>query len=250
MRGLIMINLEQDERIDYLPNERLKIIQSPEVFSFSMDAVLLAKFCYVPIQKGKIVDLCTGNGVIPMLLSERSKAQLIGIEIQERLYQIAVKSARLNNLHQQICFIHDDIKNAVKKLGMEQFDVVTCNPPYFKTVKEKEWNENKHFAIARHEIYCNLDDVIRVSSQLVKQKGKLAIVHRPDRLIDIITLMKKYEIEPKRIQFIHPKQGKEANILLIEGIKKAKPGIKIIQPMFVYNDDNTYSQQFKEVYYN
>lgn len=245
-----MFRLEQDERIDYLPNQNRKIIQSSEVFSFSMDAVLLAKFCYVPIQKGKIVDLCTGNGAIPVLLSERSKAEITGVEIQERLYQMAIRTAEVNELQHQIHFFHDDLKNTVEKLGKEQFDLVTCNPPYFKTVTEKEWNENKHFAIARHEIYCSLDDVIRVSSELVKQKGKIAIVHRPERLIDMIMVMKKYQIEPKKIQFIHPKTTKEANILLIEGVKRGKPGVKILKPLVVYNDDSTYTDQFKEIYFS
>lgn len=245
-----MVKLEQDERIDYLPNQKKKIIQSPEVFSFSMDAVLLAKFCYVPIQRGKIVDLCSGNGVIPILLSGRSKATITGVEIQERLYQMAIRTAEINELQDQIHFIHEDIKKSVEKLGKEQFDLVTCNPPYFKKVTEKEWNENKHFAIARHEIYCCLDDVIRISSELVKQKGKIAIVHRPERLIDIIMVMKKYHIEPKKIQFVHPKTAKEANILLVEGIKKGKPGVKILKPLVVYNDDSTYTEQFKEIYFS
>lgn len=245
-----MIKIEQDERIDFLPNKKLQIIQSNGVFSFSMDAVLLAKFCYLPIQKGKIIDLCTGNGVIPLLLSERSKAEIIGIEIQERLYDMAFRNVQLNELQNQLFFILDDIKNAVLKFGKEQFDVVTCNPPYFKKVTENDWNENKHYAIARHEIFCNLEDVIKTSSDLVKQKGKVAIVHRPERLIDIIGLMKKYELEPKRIQFIHPKKGREANILLIEGTKKGNSGIKVLQPLIVYNEDNTYTDEFKEVYFS
>ncbi|OIJ11412.1 SAM-dependent methyltransferase [Anaerobacillus arseniciselenatis] len=245
-----MIDIKEDERVDFLPNKNRKIIQSPNVFSFSIDAVLLAKFCYVPIQKGKIIDLCTGNGVIPLLLSKRSKAKITGIEIQERLFDMAIRSVQLNDLHKQIGFINDDINKIVEGLGKEQFDTVTCNPPYFKNVTEKEWNENQHFAIARHEIYCDLEDVIRVSSQLVKQKGKVAFVHRPERLIDIITLMKKYHIEPKRIQLIHPKQGKEANILLIEGIKSGNSGIKILPPLFVYNDDMSYTEQFTEIYFN
>ncbi|WNF37096.1 tRNA1(Val) (adenine(37)-N6)-methyltransferase [Bacillaceae bacterium IKA-2] len=245
-----MVRLEQDERIDYLPNQNNKIIQSSDVFSFSMDAVLLAKFCYVPIQKGKIIDLCTGNGAIPVLLSERSKAEITGVEIQERLYQMAIRTAEVNDLQHQIHFYHDDLKNTVEKLGKEKFDVVTCNPPYFKTVTEKAWNENKHFAIARHEIHCSLDDVIRVSSELVKQKGKIAIVHRPERLIDMILVMKKYQIEPKKIQFVHPKTAKEANILLIEGVKRGRPGVKILKPLVVYNEDNTYTDKFKEIYFS
>ncbi|OIJ20542.1 SAM-dependent methyltransferase [Anaerobacillus alkalidiazotrophicus] len=244
-----MVKIEHDERIDYLPNQKLKIIQSPTVFSFSMDAVLLAKFCYLPIQKGKVVDLCSGNGVIPLLISERSKAKIVGIEIQDRLYDMALRNVKLNNLEEQVHFFHEDIKSVVPKLEKGHFDVVTCNPPYFKTVTEKEWNENKHFAIARHEIYCSLEDVIRISSDLVKQKGKVALVHRPERLIDIISLMQKYQIEPKRIQFIHPKKEKEANILLIEGIKNGNSGVKILEPILVYNNEGTYTEHFKEIYF-
>lgn len=244
-----MVMKKDDERVDYLPNGKRKIIQSPEVFSFSMDAVLLAQFCYVPIQKGNIVDLCSGNGVIPLLLTERSKAQIVGVEIQQRLYDMAVRSAELNALENQVSFMNEDINQIITKLPKEHFDVVTCNPPYFKDYNEKEWNENKHFAIARHEIYCSLEDVIKVSSHLAKQKGKIAIVHRPERVVDIVYLMKKYRIEPKRIQFIHPKQGKEANILLIEGIKNGNPGVKILPPLFVYQRDNTYTEDFKEIYF-
>ena len=245
-----MTTIRQDERIDYLPNEKRKIIQSPTVFSFSMDAVFLAKFCYVPIQKGNIVDLCTGNGVIPLLLSERSKAKIVGVEIQERLYEMAVRSSQLNKLENQLSFIHGDLKNTSALLGKGKYDLVTCNPPYFKTVEKKELNENPHFAIARHEIYCDLDDVIKACYELAKEKGKIAIVHRPDRLIDIITTMKKYRVEPKRIQFIHPKKDKEANILLIEGIKTGSSGVKILQPLIVYNEDNTYTEEFKRVYFS
>lgn len=240
--------IHDDERIDYLPNKKLKIIQSPDVFSFSIDAVLLAKFCYVPIQKGNIIDLCSGNGVIPLGLTERSKANMIGVEIQERLYSMAVRSAELNHLQSQVRFIHSDIKNIVSQVGKDKFDVVTCNPPYFPTVTEKEWNENKHFAIARHEIYCDLEDVIKISSELVKQKGKVALVHRPERLSEIIALMLKYRLEPKRIQFIHPKKTKEANILLIEAIKDGAPSLKVLPPLFVYEESNEYTEMFKEIY--
>lgn len=246
-----MVTIKDDERVDYLPNHKMKIIQSPEVFSFSIDAVLLAKFCYVPIQKGKIIDLCTGNGVVPLLLSERSKANITGVEIQSRLFDMAIRNASINELEKQIDFIHADINDLEKEIVHEQFDTVTCNPPYFKKVTEKDWNENKHLAIARHEIYCNLEDVIRISSKLVKQKGKVALVHRPERLVDIITLMKKYKLEPKRVQFVHPKMRKDANILLIEGIKYGNPSIKILPPLYVYNEtDSNYTEQFKEIYFS
>src|SRR5699024_10371730 len=163
-----MVSLIGDERLDYLLAEELRIIQSPTVFSFSLDAVLLANFSYVPIQKGKIIDLCSGNGVIPLLLSTRTKANITGVEIQGRLYGMATRSIEYNELNQQITMIHGDIKEMPAQLGYDQYDIVTCNPPYFQSATTEIMNENEHLAIARHEILCNLDDVIRVSSQLLR----------------------------------------------------------------------------------
>jgi tRNA1(Val) A37 N6-methylase TrmN6 len=244
-----MVELYDDERLDYLLNEEIRIIQSPSVFSFSLDAVLLAKFAYMPIQKGLIVDLCTGNGVIPLLLSMRTKGKIIGVEIQERLCDMAKRSVKYNGLERQIEIIHGDIKDAPKQLGYSKYDVVTCNPPYFPTIGKEEMNKNVHLAIARHEIYCTLEDVIRVSSQLLKQGGKAAFVHRPGRLLDIITLMREHRLEPKRLRFVYPKLGKEANTILIEGIKDGNPDLKILPPLIVYNDDNEYTDEVKQLLY-
>mgnify|MGYP001435487005 CR=1 FL=1 len=240
--------LKDDERLDYLLTEDMRIIQSPSVFSFSLDAVLLAKFVYVPIIKGNMIDLCSGNGVIPLFLSRRTKGKIIGVEIQERLYDMAVRSIQYNGLEDQIEMIHGDIKEMPEKLGMGKFEVVTCNPPYFPT-PSKGINENEHLAIARHEILCTLEDAIKSASQLVKVGGKVAFVHRPNRLLEILFLMRKYKIEPKRLQFVYPKVGKEANTLLIEGIKNGNPDLKILPPLFVYRDNNEYTDELKEILY-
>lgn len=241
--------LKEDERLDYLLAEDLRIIQSPSVFSFSLDAVLLARFVYVPIQKGQLIDLCSGNGVIPLFLSARTKGLITGVEIQERLFDMAKRSIQYNNLQDRLHMIHGDIKEMPKKLGYGKFDVVTCNPPYFQTSSTEEVNENEHLAIARHEILCTLEDAIQASSQLVRQGGKVAFVHRPGRLLDIITVMRKYKLEPKRIQFVYPKQGKEANTLLIEATKDGSPDLKILPPLFVYNEENEYTPEIKEILY-
>ncbi|WP_374722044.1 tRNA1(Val) (adenine(37)-N6)-methyltransferase [Peribacillus tepidiphilus] len=241
--------LQGDERLDYLLAEDLRIIQSPSVFSFSLDAVLLSRFVQVPIQKGQLVDLCSGNGVIPLLLSTRTKGTIIGIEIQERLFDMAVRSIEYNKLSHQLQMIHGDIKEIPKQIGYAKYDVVTCNPPYFPTTSQEEINRNEHLAIARHEIMCTLEDVIRVSSQLLKQGGKAAFVHRPGRLMDILTLMRSYRLEPKRIQFVYPKSGKEANTLLIEGIKDGSPDLKILPPFIVYDEHNEYTQEAKQLLY-
>ncbi len=244
-----MVELHDDERLDYLLAEDLRIIQSPSVFAFSLDTVLLARFVYVPIQKGNLIDLCTGNGVIPLLLSKRTKGAITGVEIQERIYQMAKRSIQYNQLESRIDFIHGNIKDMPMKLGYGKFDVVTCNPPYFSTPPTSEKNKNEHLAIARHEIYCNLEDVVRVSSQLVRPGGKVAFVHRPGRLLDIVTLMRKYRIEPKRLQFVYPKIGKEANTILIEGIKDGHPDLKILPPLIVYNEDGEYTKELHSILY-
>ncbi len=239
--------LKDDERLDYLLGEPLRIIQSPSVFSFSLDAVLLAKFAYVPIQKGNLVDLCAGNGVIPLLLSRRTKGHIHGVEIQERLHDMALRSVQFNNLSEQITMHHEDLNKIVPILGHDKYDVVTCNPPYFLTPAKEIQNDNEHYAIARHEIMCTLEDVVRVSSQLLKQGGKAAFVHRPGRLLDILTLMRKYRIEPKRLQFVYPKAGREANTILVEGIKSGSPDLKLLPPLVVYQDHNEYTDELKRI---
>ena len=241
--------LKDDERLDYLLAEQLRIIQSPSVFSFSLDAVLLARFVSVPISKGKIVDLCSGNGVIPLLLSLRTKGSIVGVEIQEKLYDMAVRSIEYNKLSHQLSMLHGDLKGIPNDIGYEKYDVVTCNPPYFPTPKQEERNKNEHFAIARHEIMCNLEDVIKTSSQLLKQGGKAAFVHRPGRLIDILLLMRQYRLEPKRLQFVYPMAGKEANTILIEGIKDGSPDLKTLQPFIVYNEKNEYTAEARRLLY-
>jgi tRNA1(Val) A37 N6-methylase TrmN6 len=244
-----VVQLREDERLDYLLAEDLRIIQSPSVFAFSLDAVLLAKFVNVPFQKGKLVDLCSGNGIIPMLLSTRTKASIEGVEIQERLYDMACRSVDYNQLSEQIKMIHGDLKDIAKTIGYSKYDVVTCNPPYFPTPSPEEINKNEHYAIARHEIMCTLEDVVRVSSQLLRQGGKAAFVHRPGRLMDILSLMRQYRIEPKRLQFIYPKTGKEANTILIEGIKDGSPDLKILPPLVVYNEQNEYNPEIRRILY-
>jgi len=244
-----MVKLTGDERLDYLLAEKLKIIQSPSVFSFSLDAVLLARFTYVPIQRGNLLDLCSGNGVIPLFLSLRTKGTITGVEIQERLYNMAVRSIEYNGLSDRLHMIHGDIKEMPKELGYGKYDVVTCNPPYFITPSQEEINQNEHLAIARHEILCTLEDAVNSASQLVRQGGKVSFVHRSGRLIDIITLMRKYKLEPKRVQFVYPKAGKEANTLLIEAIKNGKPDLKILAPLIVYQDDNEYTPEMRTILY-
>jgi tRNA1(Val) A37 N6-methylase TrmN6 len=245
-----MVDIYDDERLDYLlAEEKMRIIQSPQVFAFSLDAVLLANFTYVPIKKGNIIDLCTGNGVIPLLLSRRSFATITGVEIQERLYDMAKRNVTLNQLEKQLHMIHGDLKNMPDHFGNGTFDLVTCNPPYFKTPQKNEQNMNEHMSIARHEICCTLEDVIWASSRLVRPGGKISMVHRPGRLVDIITLFKKYRVEPKRLRFVYPKKGKEANAILIEGIRDGKTDLKVLSPLYAYDEKGNYTEELEGIVY-
>ncbi|CAM3673009.1 tRNA1(Val) (adenine(37)-N6)-methyltransferase [Marinicrinis lubricantis] len=241
------VPIYSSERIDDLLNQNLKIIQSEEVFSFSVDAVLLSRFCSVPV-RGRIVDLCSGNGVIPLLLSVRSKAHITGVEIQERLVEMARRNVRLNRLEERIEIVHEDLKQYHLQSGYGQFDLVTVNPPYLPP-GSGDRNMNEHVAIARHEIKCTLEDVIAACGRLAKSGGKVAIVHRPSRLADICTYMRKYKMEPKRIRLVHPKKEAEANMVLIEAIRDGKPDLRVLPPLIVYNDQQQYCDELMEIYY-
>lgn len=243
-----MIELYDDERLDYVVENELRIIQSPTVFSFSLDAILLANFAWVPITRGKTADLCSGNGIIPLLLSRKSHVPIDGLEIQERLFDMGRRSVELNELNEQITLYNGDLRDLPQEMKRESYDAVTCNPPYFRSKKTEQRNLNEHLTIARHEVLCSLDDVIHSCSSLVKQGGKVSLVHRPERLLDIMMLMRKYRIEPKRMQLVYPKAGKEANILLIEGIKDGKPDLKVLPPFVVYEGNGTYTNEMKAVY--
>ena len=241
--------LQGDERLDFLLAEDLRIIQSPSVFSFSLDAVLLAKFAYVPIRSGKIVDLCAGNGAIPLFLSARTNADITAIELQERLANMADRSVRYNGLESRIEIINDDVIGIASKIGHERYDTVTCNPPYFPAEGASEKNLSEHVAIARHEIKLTLEQAIQSASELLKQGGKATFVHRPGRLLDIVTAMRANRLEPKRIRFVYPKEGKEANTLLVEGIKDGKPDLKVLPPLYVYGADGEYTEEVRQLLY-
>ncbi|WP_249872229.1 tRNA1(Val) (adenine(37)-N6)-methyltransferase [Oceanobacillus saliphilus] len=245
-----MVQLFDDERIDYLlADESMKIIQSPTAFAFSLDAVLLAHFAYIPVKRGTILDLCTGNGVIPLLLSKRTKASITGVEIQERIFQMAERNIELNELNHQLQIIHGDLKEMQPILGQSSFDVVTCNPPYFKTPSTTEHNHNEYLTIARHEVFCTLEDVVKAFKLHVRPGGKVAMVHRPGRLVDIMELFRKYKLEPKRMQLVYPKKGKEANMLLIEGIRDGKADLKILPPLYIYEENGSYTKEAEDIIY-
>lgn len=237
------------EEINYvLGYDNLKIYQNTEMFKFSLDSVLLANFVTINPSTKKILDIGTGNAIIPLILSTKIKSKITGVEIQKEVSNLATKSVKINNLDEQINIINKDINEYLKTDETEVYDVITCNPPFFKLNEKSIINESKCKQIARHEITLNLDNLIKISKKLLKNNGRLAIVHRPERLIEIIEIMKKNNIEPKKLCFVYPKINIESNILLIEGIKNGKPGIKILPPIYTHNIDNTYTKEIQKYF--
>lgn len=243
-----MTLLKPGERIDDLASGGLKIIQSGEVFRFSLDAVLLARFCTVPAA-GRIADLCSGNGVIPLLLTTRTKSRITGVEIQERLWDMARRSAALNGVDDRVEFVCRDLREWAKEAAQQNaFNLVTVNPPYLP-MPAGDLNLNEHVAMARHEMMGTLEEIIAASARLVRPGGRMAMVHRPSRFIDIVTLLRKYRLEPKRVRFVHPRAGAEANMVLVESLRDGKPDLRLLPPLMVYNEKQQYTTELLEVFH-
>lgn len=239
-----MLKHENESIIDLLQKENLKIIQRSDFFNFSMDSVLVAEFLSVGRGVHKIVDLGTGNGAIPLFLSKRTKAKIFGIELQDISADLAKRNIELNNLENQIEIIHDNMKNWRTHFSHGSIDAVVTNPPFFKFHGNSELlNDLDQLTLARHEISITLEEIIEISSNLLKDKGYFAIVHRADRLIDIIETMRRYSLEPKKIQFTHSKSDKNGKILLVEGIKNGKEGITVLPPLITHDENGKYSEQ-------
>ena len=206
-----------------------------------MDSVLLSRFPRFP-KKGLIVDFCAGNGAVGLFASSRTKAKILSVEIQERLADMAERSVRLNSLEEQMRVICDDLKNMPNHLQGSKVDMILCNPPYFKV--------DPHSNLARHEITTNLEEICRSAQKILKSNGRLVMVHRPDRLLDILDRLQQHNLAPKRLQFVYPKREKEANMLLIEAIKDGSTsGFKVLPPLIIHNDDGTYTPEVQEIYY-
>lgn len=213
-------------RIDDLGIANLKLIQDTNMFCFGIDAVMLANFVHSE-ENAKVVDLCTGNGIVPVLLSAKIPAtEIIGVEIQEEVAKLAQENVEFNNLQDKLRIINDDLKNMPDVLGKSKFDIVTCNPPY-RNAGCGVVNEATTKAIARHEILCNLDDIIYVSAMLLKPLGKFFMIHRPDRLCDILCTMREHKIEPKIVQFVQPDIETKPTHVLIEGVYGGKKHMKV-----------------------
>lgn len=241
------INLEENERIDDLDCKGYRIIQNTKKFCFGMDAVLLSQFAKVG--KGEqAVDLGTGTGVIPLLLEAKTGgSKFVGLEIQAEAVHMARRSVALNGLEDKVIIESGDIKEASKLLGGASFDVVTSNPPYMKENHGLK-NPDMGKAIARHELLCTLDDVVREASKLLKPNGRLYMVHRPFRMADIVRALDRYKLKPRTIQFVHPSVKKEPSLILVEAVRGGSPMLKIQPPFIVFNEDGTYSRQYEIAY--
>lgn len=239
--------LKDEERLDDLQRNGYKIIQNPNKFCFGMDAVLLSGFAQV--KKGeRALDLGTGTGIIPILLEAKTKGEhFTGLEIQEESADMAARSAAYNHLEEKVSIVNGDIKEAVKLFGPASFDVVTTNPPYMND-RHGLKNPELPMAIARHEVLCSLEDVIREGAGVLKENGRFYMVHRPLRLVEIFALMTRYRLEPKRMRFVYPYVDKEPNMVLIEGLKGGKPQIRVEKPLIIYKEKNVYTDEIYDVY--
>lgn len=237
--------------INYLLGYKdMYIMQDNEMFHFSLDSVLLPNFITINKNAKNILDIGCGNAPIPLILSTKTDANIIGVEIQKDVYDLAVESVKYNKLDNQIQIINANINDYYKNIEPGSIDIITCNPPYFKYQKDSNINDNEYKTLARHEVALNLEQLLSISRTLLKTNGVIGIVHRPERLIDIITEMKKNNIEPKRIQLVYPHPNEEANILLIEGRKNGKSGLKILPPLYSHKDDGDYTDEIKKFFEN
>lgn len=226
--------------------ENLKIVQNKDHFCFSLDSVLLPNFVTVNKSVRKILDIGTGNAPIPLILSTKTDASIIGVEIQEKSVEMAKESIALNGLEHQINILQEDIRKC--NFETDQFDIITCNPPYFKVSEQSHFNDNDSKTIARHEVMLTLSDVLKISKKILKNQGVLGLVHRPERLVDILVEMRKNNIEPKKIQYVYPKRNQESHILLIEGKKNGNAGLKVYPPLYVHNEDGSYTEEIKKYF--
>ena len=239
--------LKESEEICDLERNGYKLIQDKDKFCFGMDAVLLSSFADVK-EGEKVIDFGTGTGVIPILLEAKTDGEsFVGLEIQPESVDMAKRSVQMNNLDEKIEIKEGDIKNVSEIFGKASFDVVVTNPPYMSENNGLE-NPDEPKAIARHEIKCTLEDVIREAAAVLKPKGRFYMIHRPRRLADAMELMRQYKIEPKRIRMVYPYVDKAANMVLIEGARGGKPMLNIEEPLVVYKEENVYTQDILDIY--
>lgn len=232
------------ERLDdVLGYKNMKIYQNSDYFSFSLDSIILANYSSIRLRDKKIVDLCSGNGIIPLILSRRTNSNIIGVEIQEKLCDLANKTIDFNSLSSRISMVNMDIKDFASN-NLNTFDLVLCNPPYFKLEDNSSLNLSYEKMVARHEVMIDLSSLCDCAKKLLKDNGAFCLVHRSDRLMDILSEFRKNDIEPKSIKFVYEKIDKESTLVLIQGQKAGKVGLKIDKPIVLFNSDGSMTEEY------
>lgn len=235
---------------DILGYKNRFIYQDTKMFSFTLDSILISRFVNLTIKRKKIVDFGTNNAIIPLIISKYSKANIIGVEIQEKAVELARENICLNKLENQIQIVHEDIKEFGNKHNSE-FDVVICNPPFFKMDGKPKLKEiSEEIIKARHEILISLDEIVNSASKVLKNGGIFTLVHRAERVGEIIYLMEKYNIKPKRLRFVYSKKNKNAKTVLIDGVLDGNDGMFILPPLIAHNIDETYTDEMLEMFHD
>lgn len=236
------------EVINDIVGKNLKIYQDDEFFKFSLESVLLPNFVEIRLRDKKILDLCSGNCPIPLILSKKTNIPIIAVELQKEVYELGLKSIKINNKENQITLLNEDVCNLNNIFSGDTFDVITVNPPYFKNIETSLKNKNDIKTIARHENNLTLSKLLKISSYLLKENGNFYMVHRTERLIEILDELKKYNLTPKTIQFIYPNYNQESKLFMIKASKGGKSGLKVIDGIYIHNEDGSYRDEIKRIF--
>lgn len=232
---------------DLVGYDNLKIVQNSNYFNFGLESVMIPRFCVLK-NNMKIIDFCTGNAPIPMILSTLTDSNIIGVELQKEIYNLAVQSVKINNLEDRITLLNMNVLDIFNVYETDSFDLITCNPPYFRVNEFSNLNNNMIKSIARHEIEIKLEDICRISKKLLKNNGSLVLVHRTDRLSEIINMLLKYNLQPKRIRFLYPKELENSNLVLIDARKNGNIGLKVLPPLICHNMDGSYTKEVLDMF--
>lgn len=242
------IELKENERIDDLEFKNLKIIQNKNGFCFGIDAVLLSDFAKNIKKDSKVLDLGTGTGIISILLCGKTNLkEIVGVEVQEEVFDMACRSAKLNNLEDKFKVLNSNILDLEEKLQKNYYDVIVTNPPY-KKQNTGIINDEAKKLISRHEVLANLEDFIRVSSKLLKDKGEFYMVHRPERLVDIFNIMRKYKIEPKEVRLVFSNEVTAPKMVLVKGVRNGGDYLKFRENLYIYKEDGSYTDEILKIY--
>lgn len=241
------IGIDENERLDDLQYKGLKLLQKKDGFCFGVDAVILSHFAWI-LKNDRVIDLGTGTGIIAVLLAaKKAPRKVVGLEIQKDMAEMAARSIKLNNLEEKVDIVCGDIKEASQLFGAASFDAVVSNPPYMSRGGGL-LNPSDTKAVARHELLCTLEDVVSAASKLLCTGGRFSMVHRPQRLSDIICCMRSHSIEPKHLQLVHPSPGKSPNLILISGTRNGNPELRVQKPLYIYDCNGRYTSEIDEIY--